>query len=133
MAKVGPGRFQWNTGGWFGSLVGGTTFLVVGAVSFASSHPLLAAIWLSCFVIAASSGTYLWGRRTSLLPYPAIQLLLLLCGICSAVAIVAALYLAPNLLPAVRLTLTKSLLLLLLFPAMMLVFHILESNARRPT
>ena len=28
----GPGQFQWNTGGWFGSQLGCTARLVVGAV-----------------------------------------------------------------------------------------------------
>lgn len=130
--KVGAGRFQWNAGGWFGSLFGGTAFLVVGAVSFAESHPLLSAVWFCCFAIAISTGIYLWVRRTSLSPYPAIQFLLLVCGITGAVAIVAALYIAPNLLSEVQLTPTKS-VILLLFPAMMLFFHFLESRARRTT
>ena len=130
---AGGGRFQWNTGGWFGSLLGSTAFLIVGAVSFASPSPTLSAIWFSCFAVAVAVGIYLWARRTAFSPYPAIQILLLACGISAAVAIIAAICMAPNILIAVQLTPTKSLLLLLLFPAMMLWFHVLESNARRPT
>jgi len=81
--------------------------------------------------VAIASGVILWGRRESLAPYPAMQLLLLACGVSGAVAIIAALCMAPNLLGTVMLTPLTSLLFLLMFPAMMVWFHFLESGARR--
>ena len=131
--KVGAGRFQWNAGGWFGGLLGGTAYLLVGGVAFFSQHTLLSAIWLSCFATALSIGVFVWARRVTLAPYPAMQVLLLACGLSGAIAIIAALCMAPQLLTAVHLTPSGSLLLLLMFPAMMLRFHFLESTARRTT
>ena len=131
--KVGAGRFQWNAGAWFGGLLGGTAYLLVGGVAFLSQHTFLSAIWLSCFAMALSIGVFVWTRRVTLAPYPAIQVLILVCGLSGAVAIIAALYMAPQLLAAVQLTPSGSLLLLLMFPAFMLWSHFLESTARRTT
>ena len=44
--KRGTGRFQWNTGGWFGAQVGSTCWLFFAAISFLSQTPRLAALLL---------------------------------------------------------------------------------------
>lgn len=33
-SRVGPGRFQWNTGGWFGTQLGSTVWLILAPVLF---------------------------------------------------------------------------------------------------
>jgi hypothetical protein len=89
-AKVpmpGPSSFQWNRGGWFGSQLGGTAWMIVGAVMFARRAPWIAAVWLVCFVLANAIGTGLWRRRGCLRPYPAIQLLLLVGGVIGLLAL----------------------------------------------
>src|SRR5437867_3891353 len=85
----GPGHFQWNAGGWFGSQFGGTMWLVVGAAVLAASAPLAALTWAACFVVANAAGWWLWQRRDRLRPYPAMQALVLVCGVVALVAMAA--------------------------------------------
>ncbi len=83
----GSGTFQWNTGGWFGSQVGGTVWLLVGAATLVVQAPLLAVWWVVCFALVNAVGTGLWLRRDRLRPYPAIQALLALCGLAGLFAV----------------------------------------------
>lgn len=85
----GPGRFQWNKGGWFGGQIGCTAWMLVGAVVLAPQAPEVAGIWLVCFAIANAIGSWLWSRRGRLRPYPALQALLLICGTGGLLALVA--------------------------------------------
>lgn len=128
----GPGRFQWNTGGFFGGQIGGTCWLLPMAyVLFWGGDLSGGAILILCFAAPNILGTFLWTRRASIPPYPAIQALLL--GV--AVAAYTAFFIllrsdvlvrevhagawAPVFLP------------LLLFPGMMLMFHVIEKEARQ--
>lgn len=86
---AGAGQFQWNTGGWFGALVGGTSWLLVGAVFMVPRAPLLAAWWGACFLAANAVGFEMWRRRDRLRPYPAIQALMATCGVAGLLAVVA--------------------------------------------
>jgi hypothetical protein len=86
---IGPGQFQWNAGGWFGSQLGGTAWLLVGAVGIATQEPQVAAWWACCFVLANAVGTGLWLRRDRVWPYPAIQALLATVVVAGLLAVVA--------------------------------------------
>jgi hypothetical protein len=86
---LGPGQFQWNTGGWFGSQLGCTAWMLVGAAVIAPQAPLVAAWWACCFVIANAVGTGLWWRRDRLSPYPAIQALLATVAVAGLLAVVS--------------------------------------------
>ncbi len=85
----GPGCYQWNMGGWFGGQLGGTAWMLVGAVVNVPHAPEVAGVWLVCFAVANAVGTWLWWRRDRLRPYPALQALLLACGANSSMALVA--------------------------------------------
>ena len=84
----GRGRFQWNIGGWFGSQLGGTVWMLVGAAVLASQAPWIAAWWVACFLAASAVGIGLWLRRDRIRPYPALQALLATCGLAGLLAIV---------------------------------------------
>jgi hypothetical protein len=84
----GPGYFRWNTGGWFGSQVGSTCWMLVGGVPLAVYAPMIGATFLICFAVANTIGTSLWLRRDRLRPYPAIQILLMVIAISGLVALV---------------------------------------------
>ncbi len=131
--KQGIGRFQWNAGGWFGALLGSTCFLLLGAISFLSTQPLLSVVWLAAFIISVAIGVFLWNRRDHIAPYAAIQGLLLTIGLFSTVAILAARAVAPEILANVNMSPISSLWLLAIFPGMMLLFHLLELAARNRT
>lgn len=86
---TGAGQFQWNSGGWFGAQVGGTSWLLVGAVVMASRAPWFAAWWAICFLGANAVGFEMWRRRDRLRPYPAIQGLMAVCAVAGLLAVVA--------------------------------------------
>jgi hypothetical protein len=85
----GPGQFQWNAGGWFGSQLGGTAWMLVGAAVLAPQTPWVAAWWAACCALANAVGTSLWLRRGRVRPYPATQALLAACGVAGPLAVVA--------------------------------------------
>jgi hypothetical protein len=73
---TGPGAFQWNTGGWFGSQVGGTAFMLTGAIWLTLFAPLVGLIWLAGFVVCNAVGIGLWRRRARIAPFTAMAILL---------------------------------------------------------
>jgi hypothetical protein len=79
---IGPGRFQWNTGAWFGSQFGCTAWMLVAAAESMFRHvPWVALGFLLGFAVANTIGTALWWRRDRVAPFRAIMLLLLVCGV----------------------------------------------------
>lgn len=86
---VGPGMYQWSAGGWFGSQVGCTAWMLAGATlaSFQSARVALA--WLACFSVANAVSTWLWTRRDRIRAVRALQLQLVVCGACGLLAFVA--------------------------------------------
>ena len=129
--KQGTGYFQWNAGAWFGGLLGGTAYLGVGGVVFLLQDSFLGMAWLLCFAIASSSGVFLWRFRHVFAPYPAMQALLFVCGVGGATAMSAAYFLAPESLDVVQLTPAGSFLFLMVFPILMVWFHLLEMGSRQ--
>ncbi len=122
--KRGTRGFQWNTGGWFGAQVGSTCWLFGTAICFFSQAPLLAAVWLGCFVSVNLVGTMIWMNRGKLDPYRAIQVLMLVIFASTTIAMVSSDWF--GLLGEIdqRFTNPKLLyLLLLMFPALMTLFH----------
>ncbi len=91
------GCFQWNMGAWFGGQIGGTAWMLVGTVVLASHAPEVAAIWGLGFVLVNALGIWLWGHRDRFRPYPALQVLMLVCGIQSVIALTTLHLLRPGL------------------------------------
>jgi hypothetical protein len=126
----GPGYLRWNAGGWFGSQLGGTCWLLVGAVVLAPRAPGVAAVWLAGFVVANAIGSWLWRRRDRLRPYPALQLLLLACGLSGLPAWLAVNALRPDLAGLMGWP-RRGYLVLLIVPALMAWPAVLEHAGRR--
>jgi hypothetical protein len=93
----GLGAFQWNGGGWFGGQVGGTAWLLVGAVVLAAHAPGVAAVWLACFAVANAICYALWVRRDRNRPFPAVPAELLVCGAAGLLALIALQVMRPGL------------------------------------
>ncbi len=122
--KRGTGRFQWSTGGWFGAQVGSTCWLFGTAILFLSQSPLLAALWLVCFVAVNLVGTMMWMNRGKIDPYRAIQALLLVIFAFTTIALMSADWF--GFLGEIDLRVKNPRLLylvLLMFPALMTGFH----------
>ncbi len=120
----GTGGFQWNTGGWFGAQVGSTCWLFGTAICFLGQAPLLATLWFGCFASANLVGTAIWMNRGKVDPYRAIQVLLLVIFAFTTIAMVSADWFGLLGELEQRFKNPKLLyLLLLMFPALMTMFH----------
>ena len=77
-----PSTFCWNAGGWFGALIGGTSWIGLSAVLLAFSDAGLG-MWLALIYLALTCfGTWLWRQRGSVRAYPAVQVMVV--SVCAA-------------------------------------------------
>ncbi len=124
--------FQWNAGAWFGSQFGCTVWLLAGSVVLYSTSPNVGFVWLGGFLLSAAMSVYRWTQRERLRAYVAYQRSLLLIGVVSFACIVMA-HLAGQ-LPRLMWGNTSAALAayaaLLVFPSLMLRFHLREKAAR---
>jgi hypothetical protein len=126
-ARTGPGRFQWNAGGWFGGQVGSTIWMIIAGVVLLA-RGVVPGIWLLvCFAATNVIGFVIWSRRDRIAPHPAIQCLLAVMAVATAIGLIlldihggAAGMPMPSWYYGV----------LLLFPAMMLQFAMQERASR---
>ena len=128
---TGPGRFQWNAGGWFGSQFGGTAWLLAGAVFLFSQSVLVSLTWLVCFGLANVLGFTIWSRRSVVAPFKGIQLLMLTLALSGYISWFALTWFRPDLVSAIHAKTQMGYLALLIFPIMMAWFYCLESGAVR--
>lgn len=129
--RLGPGRFQWNAGGWFGTQLGGAVWLILAALILLPKHVEAGFVALSCFLVPNISGLILFLNRNRVAPYPAIQWLICVIGVVSVIFVV---YLNRSSLvheidPRLGYGQWGFYLLPALFGGMMGLFHVLERNA----
>jgi hypothetical protein len=132
VAVPGTGRFQWNTGGWWGGQLGGSCWMAVlaGVYLFQGREEHSLAMF-ACFLAANSVGAALWTKRHRLAPHPALQGLLAALLLTSTSALLVALAAASAAVSdPVVLDLT-TLSPLLIYPGLMFFFWRLEREARR--
>lgn len=71
--RDGSGYFQWNTGAWFGSVIGGTSWMMVAAGFLLVYQELgLAAIAIGGFALNNVVALSVWRRRSRLDPFRAL-------------------------------------------------------------
>lgn len=122
--RQGPGRFQWNTWAWFGAQVGSTLWMLILGIMYCFKDLTIAGIVLGCFLAANAIGLGMWLRRDQLLPYPAIQVLILVIGLATA-----AIFITLDFFGILVGFGTHPYLLLVLFPGLLLRFYLQESHA----
>lgn len=127
----GPRHFQWNSGGWFGSQAGCSAWMLFGGILLSLKSPWLGGYWIAMFVVLNAAGFWLYLRRDRILPYSAVQLLLLVCGVTSISAWTLLVVMRPDLLPLMQATALKGYLCLMIIPGIMLSFHFKESAPTR--
>jgi hypothetical protein len=130
-ANADRSAFQWNAGTWLGAQLGGTGWLLGGALYMLLAAPEVSAIWFTGFVILNAIGWALWRRRDRLRAHTAVQLLFAAIGIVGVVAWTALLQLRPD-IPRRELWPTNYWPLAII-PAMMLWFAIREHLSQRAT
>lgn len=86
--RVGPGRFQWNAGAWFGAGIGASMWLAGAAAVLMRENVTASVVAMACFLVPNVAGIALFLRRDRVAPYPALQLLVLLIGLASMAFIV---------------------------------------------
>ena len=80
MATDGRGRlsaFAWNAGGWFGTQLGCTLWLLILGFVLFSKDPLAAWVCLAGFLVLNAWALYLWRSRKQLSAYAGLQRFLL--------------------------------------------------------
>lgn len=130
-SRVGPGRFQWNTGGWFGAQLGSTVWLLLIALSLLPKHFEAGVVTLSCFLVTNIFGLILFLNRNRVAPYPAIQWLI---GVIGVVSVIFLVYLNRSSLvqeidPRLGYGQWGFYLLPVLFGGLMASFHVMERDA----
>ena len=70
---IGPRRFQWQTGGWFGSIIGSSAWMIPTAFILGSHRQIvLALLPAGCFLLINVVGVVLWHQRDRIRPFPAL-------------------------------------------------------------
>ncbi|HEX9669631.1 MAG TPA: hypothetical protein VGC93_09115 [Thermoanaerobaculia bacterium] len=80
------GTFQWNAGGWFGAQLGSTCWMLIAGVVLLWRSPGAAVATLIVFAATNAAGTALWTQRRRLRPLRAMQALVAIAGLASALA-----------------------------------------------
>jgi hypothetical protein len=127
---VDPGRFQWNAGGWFGSSLGSSAWMIVtSCLLLLNSQPMLATVPAIAFAIVATASLLLWSRRDRIYPFSAMMALLGLLAIAlPLVWIVVQSYGSPSALAAMNWSESRwpTILVVAIVPALMIWFLLLE-------
>jgi hypothetical protein len=134
MPRAGSGKFQWNTGGWFGAQIGSTLWLLLIGAMILNTNAIMGSILLFLFILPNLAGWILWRERHRIEPYPAIQSLLGTIGLSSLFAVIIldlSGYIV-KLEPGMRTSPKQAYWYLLIFPVLMIAFHFLNSGDRNP-
>ena len=129
---VGPRRFQWNAGGWIGSSLGGSAWMIVTA-GFLVFHNQQSLVLFPAvgFVIVLVASQLLWARRDRIYPFTAMMALLGLLAIATPVVwMVVSSYGSPASLAAMNwpVSIWATVLAFSIAPALMLWFLFLERS-----
>ncbi len=74
------GAMRWNFGGWLGSQLGGSCWMVVAGLLAIPADPAAAMAVLGLFALANLLGWLIWQRRDSLSPHKGLQILMPVLG-----------------------------------------------------
>jgi len=129
----GEGRFQWNTGGWMGGLVGGTLWvLILGLVIVFAGSPLVGAALVVLYLATNIFGLYLWAGRARIRPYPALQALMAGMTVCAFAAVALVHFSdAYDLAGKGQKAGLATYWWLVFFPGMMVAFYLMERDGRK--
>jgi hypothetical protein len=125
--------FTWNGGGWFGSQLGCTLWLLILGIVLSWRDVVAASVCASSFVILNAWGLYLWHRREQLSAYAGLQRFLLATSVVIA-AVVAVVNLRGVSEPPTPGAMVSTYLpygVIVVAPALMLFFFLQERSARR--
>ena len=131
--RIGAGRFQWNARGWFGSVIGSTTWMLVAAGFLIAYRQWLALVPIGCFVIINSIAWVLWRRRDRLDPFSSLMMILASIAVAVPIALATSVWRMPEM--PWQMNWTDSpvgyVVAVLLVPTMIAWFYIIERRTNR--
>jgi len=129
-AQPKSGAFRWNAGGWFGAQIGATAWIALLGILLLFDAPLLGVFVLAYAAAPNVIGIILWRMRDRVGPYPATQILVAVSGAFALVAFVSLDVVGriAMLRPGAG---RRVYLVLLVYPGLMLVFHLRNRAGRR--
>ncbi len=81
--------FVWNAGGWFGSQVGGSVWMLFCGLSLMFADAISGLVCLGGFALTNAIGCYLWQHREKVDPYVGLQrLFFTLAVVCAIMSVV---------------------------------------------
>ena len=124
--------FHWNAGAWFGSQIGGTIWMLAGAIFLRPVVPSVGLTWLIAFVVCTAASLYFWSQREHLRAYAAFQRSLLLVAIAALACIVTAHFSGqlPRLAFGNQSMPWAAYIAWLVFPSLMIRFYLRERAAQ---
>lgn len=132
-ANTERSAFSWNAGGWFGTQFGCTLWLLILGVVLISRGSLLGWACIASFVVLNVWGSYLWRHREQLGAYTGLQRFLFPASLIIAVIVVVVNRGGVSEPPAPGALVSTYLpyWVIVFAPALMLLFYVLERNAKR--
>ena len=129
----GQGRFQWNTGGWFGAQIGSTCWMfLLGSGLFFTEKFIAGTLIFTCFAFPNVFGFLIWKKRDRVKPYPALQVLVSLVGLFALLAMLTLDFTGGCDPFGNSGHFSKSnYAWLLMFPGMMAFFYLMERGSRK--
>lgn len=133
--QIDRSHFRWNVGGWFGSAVGGTAWMMLAAgFLVANDQWIVATAPLACFFITNTVALWLWKKRDRTPAFRAYMILMSVLAIALPVTCFSiATWGATNSLEQMNWPTSSAAMIVvfLLVPALMAWFCFLEYYAKR--
>ncbi len=80
-------RFQWNSGSWFGAVIGSTAWMLLAGIFVARASTPVSLVTLGLFLAINLIAVLLWSRRATLPPFLCMQFILVLIGLASFIIV----------------------------------------------
>ena len=88
--SIGYDAFSWNVGGWFGSCIGSTAWMMpLGIASFWFSSTVAGFVISTCFVVGISLAVMGWSLREGIPAYRALQSMIIVMGLLTTIVFAA--------------------------------------------
>ena len=130
--SVGYEAFHWNAGGWWGSALGGSVWMLPTAfILFSKGDVVAAGVVSACFTAAVICGVVIWSQRDRFRALFGLQLILGIIGVLTTIVLASFQFLAsPESLASLQWT-PWAWLLLLMFPALIIHFYFIQRRTEK--